>query len=85
MAEISEQKQQKFSAFVAEAKAKEPRLIKIVANLKQHLKNRTVEGSLDEVRGELHRLLNDINQSSNKLQSLKNELKTKFKDYGISI
>ncbi|AFC25215.1 hypothetical protein SGRA_2487 [Saprospira grandis str. Lewin] len=56
-----------------------------MANLKQHLKNRTVEGSLDEVRGELRTLLNDLNQSSNKLQSLKNELKTKFKDYGISI
>ena len=83
--EISEKKQQKFNAFVAEVKAKEPRLIKIVANLKQHLKNRTVEGNLDEVRGELHSLLNDLNQSSNKLQSLKNELKIKFKDYGISI
>ncbi|WBM73956.1 hypothetical protein [Saprospira grandis] len=83
--EISEKKQEKYSAFVAEVKAKEPRLIKIVAKLKQHLKNRTVEGNLDEVRGELHTLLNDLNQSSNKLQSLKNELKTKFKAYGISI
>ena len=72
--EISEQKQQKYSAFVAEAKAKEPLLIKIVAKLKQHLKNRTVEGSLDEVRREKTLSIKQLKEAIARLTLLKKRI-----------
>ena len=74
LAEISEQKQEKYSAFVAEVKAKEPRLIKIVANLKQHLKNRTVEGNLDEVRGEKTLSIKQLKEAIARLTLLKKRI-----------
>jgi len=72
--EISEKKQEKYSAFVAEVKAKEPRLIKIVAKLKQHLKNRTVEGSLDEVRGEKTLSIKQLKEAIARLTLLKKRI-----------
>lgn len=71
--EIAEKQQEKYASFVEEVKSREPKIIKIVANLKKWLAESTVEGSLEEVLQQLEEKKAAI---EDKLANLQPDLKS---------
>jgi hypothetical protein len=65
--EIGQEDAEKYKAFVEDVKAKEPKIIKIVANLKKWLSERTVEGSLEEIIQQLNEKKAVIDAKMNQL------------------
>lgn len=88
LTEIDEKQRVKYQEFVENVKTQEPKIIKIVANLKKLLSESTVEGDATNVSAVLEKvnsLMREISGHEENINSVKTQIESRLKELGIAL